>query len=571
MAYVDNVLTTLHSAITSTSSTTIKVVKADTSKYNDIPTSGSLTIKDSLSAPAKVPETITYTGRTDNTTYWTLTGVTREAEGTTANTWLAGHIVYQAVTAEILNEIYYHSQESHAPSNATADQTKADIDSLGINAATTGGHFVLKTVPSTASFENTRSALDWIDDSDDVILRLTETNDSGSSAGGPFDLTVVAGTNITLTPSGDNLTIATPAQATSTALVTAAGALMDSELTNLSGVKTLTVPDSTTISAFGKTLVDDADQAAARTTLGVDAAGTINYTHPTTDGNKHIPSGGSSGQFLKYSSAGTAVWASDNNTTYSVGDAGLTQKNFTTTLKDKLDGIEISALPTLSKSSNVLTISNYSSYTDAVVSVAGNGFKPSFTQDGAALTFSSVTFLDSIVGISVAENNKLARTVTQNMFGPFRYYRISGLTQVGSSGTMLNYLHFFTSTAQDGTRHPSNMTSASAPSPLRAEANHYHSSYPGYLTFGSGLTTGWWTLGSTATEISNAVLWLDLGANPPSIASVEWQWYSSYYSSTITLEGSNTSPFDSGSGFSGEQTLIFTKTGQTGSTFYTHG
>ena len=33
----------------------------------------------------------------------------------------------------------------------------------------------------------------------------------------------------------------------------------------------------------------------------------------------------------------------DTNTTYSEGDGGLTQKNFTTTLKDKLDGIEASA------------------------------------------------------------------------------------------------------------------------------------------------------------------------------------------------------------------------------------
>ena len=40
------------------------------------------------------------------------------------------------------------------------------------------------------------------------------------------------------------------------------------------------------------------------------------YTHPTTSGNKHIPSGGSAGQFLKYSASGTAVWAADNNTTY---------------------------------------------------------------------------------------------------------------------------------------------------------------------------------------------------------------------------------------------------------------
>ncbi len=33
------------------------------------------------------------------------------------------------------------------------------------------------------------------------------------------------------------------------------------------------------------------------------------YTHPTTAGNKHIPSGGSSGQILKWSANGTAVWA----------------------------------------------------------------------------------------------------------------------------------------------------------------------------------------------------------------------------------------------------------------------
>lgn len=41
------------------------------------------------------------------------------------------------------------------------------------------------------------------------------------------------------------------------------------------------------------------------------------YTHPTTSGNKHIPSGGSSGQILRWSADGTAVWGNDNNTTYS--------------------------------------------------------------------------------------------------------------------------------------------------------------------------------------------------------------------------------------------------------------
>lgn len=42
------------------------------------------------------------------------------------------------------------------------------------------------------------------------------------------------------------------------------------------------------------------------------------YAHPTTAGNKHIPTGGESGQFLKWSASGTAVWAADNDTTYGV-------------------------------------------------------------------------------------------------------------------------------------------------------------------------------------------------------------------------------------------------------------
>ena len=39
------------------------------------------------------------------------------------------------------------------------------------------------------------------------------------------------------------------------------------------------------------------------------------YTHPTTSGNKHIPSGGKEGQILRWSADGTAVWGADN--TYS--------------------------------------------------------------------------------------------------------------------------------------------------------------------------------------------------------------------------------------------------------------
>jgi hypothetical protein len=42
---------------------------------------------------------------------------------------------------------------------------------------------------------------------------------------------------------------------------------------------------------------------------GGGTSGTVTISHPTSAGNKHIPSGGSSGQVLAYSSSGTAVWA----------------------------------------------------------------------------------------------------------------------------------------------------------------------------------------------------------------------------------------------------------------------
>ena len=50
------------------------------------------------------------------------------------------------------------------------------------------------------------------------------------------------------------------------------------------------------------------------------------YTHPTTAGNKHIPSGGADGQVLRWSSNGTAVWGEENGgdkivTTTGTGEA----------------------------------------------------------------------------------------------------------------------------------------------------------------------------------------------------------------------------------------------------------
>jgi hypothetical protein len=67
------------------------------------------------------------------------------------------------------------------------------------------------------------------------------------------------------------------ADVTDTDNVAAAGAVMDSEVTDLDGIKSLTVPNDTTISTFGASLVDDANAAAARTTLGLGTSDTVEF------------------------------------------------------------------------------------------------------------------------------------------------------------------------------------------------------------------------------------------------------------------------------------------------------
>lgn len=81
---------------------------------------------------------------------------------------------------------------------------------------------------------------------------------------------------------------------------------------------------------------------AEKTKLAGIADGANKYAHPTTSGNKHIPSGGRSGQILRWSADGTAVWGADNNTTY--GDVTQSAHGLMTAAdKKKLDGIAAGA------------------------------------------------------------------------------------------------------------------------------------------------------------------------------------------------------------------------------------
>ena len=83
-------------------------------------------------------------------------------------------------------------------------------------------------------------------------------------------------------------------------------------------------------------------QSSATTKLSGIEEGANKYVHPTTSGNKHVPTGGVSGQILRWSADGTAVWGNENNTTYGVV-TGTTNGLMSAADKTKLDGIATGA------------------------------------------------------------------------------------------------------------------------------------------------------------------------------------------------------------------------------------
>lgn len=106
-----------------------------------------------------------------------------------------------------------------------------------------------------------------------------------------------------------------PTVGNGTVTITQNGTSKGSFTLNQSGSATIALTDTTysTATSSANGLMSSTDKSK----LDGIASNANNYVHPTTSGNKHIPSGGSSGQILRWSADGTATWGADNNTTYS--------------------------------------------------------------------------------------------------------------------------------------------------------------------------------------------------------------------------------------------------------------
>jgi hypothetical protein len=234
---------------------------------------------------------------------------------------------------------------------ATADQTKADIDALGIDAATLGGnaasYFTGYTDTAISNLVDTApTTLDTLNElaaalGDDPNFATTVTNSIGgkvAKSGDTMtgDLTVP---NLIVTGTVDGRDVSVDgtkldgieagADVTDTANVTAAGALMDSEVTNLAAVKAFDPTDYAT--AAQGTLAASAVQPGDNISTLINDSGFTTNTGTVTSVAASVPTG--------FTVAGTPVTSSGTLAiSYSTGYQG-----YTTTEATKLSGIEAGA------------------------------------------------------------------------------------------------------------------------------------------------------------------------------------------------------------------------------------
>lgn len=214
---------------------------------------------------------------TDNNTTYTISksGSTITLTGSDGKT--------SSVTDSDTNTTYSAATTSAAGLMSAADKTKLDGIATGANKITVD---TALSSTSTNPVQNKviNTALASKANTSAIPTKTSQlTNDSGfktTDNNTTYSLSK-SGSTITLTGSDGSKTSVTDADTNTTysAATTSANGLMTSTMvTKLNGI----------------------------------ATGANNYSHPTTSGNKHIPSGGSSGQILRWSADGTAVWGADN-------------------------------------------------------------------------------------------------------------------------------------------------------------------------------------------------------------------------------------------------------------------
>ena len=294
-----------------------------------------------------------------------------------ANSYTYTHPTYTAKSSGL----YKVTVDGTGHVSAATAVSKADITGLGIPAQDTT-YSAASTSAAGLMSASDKSKLDAITASADAVS-FSRSLSSGTKVG-----------TITINGTGTDIYAPTNTDTTYSAATTSAAGLMSASdkskldgitssadsvsfsqsLTSGTQVGTITI-NGTATKLYAPTNTDTTYSNATTSAAGLMSAsdkskldgiasGANAYTHPTTSGNKHIPSGGSSGQILRWSADGTAVWGADNNTTYSAATtstAGLMSASD----KSKLDGITAGA--------NAYTHPTYTSKTSGLYKVTVDG------------------------------------------------------------------------------------------------------------------------------------------------------------------------------------------------------
>ena len=251
----------------------------------------------------------------------------RGQENGTWSSWVRVHSTDDFSTTDVANGVTAYGWGDHGDGGYITGVSWPDIggDAAEINVSgfnNDAGYSTLAigTTSTTAMAGNTLSTQDLTD-----IGNLSGTN-TGDQSISSIKTGIGTG-NGKLVPSAGTAghflkhdgTFGLPSYTTNT----------DTQLSQEEVIGMLTAGTNVTISAEGVIASTDTDTV---------------YTHPTSAGNKHIPSGGAAGQFLRYSASGTATWATpsyttNTNTTYSAG-GGLDLTGTTFSVEPDLrDGI----------------------------------------------------------------------------------------------------------------------------------------------------------------------------------------------------------------------------------------
>ena len=229
-------------------------------------------------------------------------------------------------------------------------------------------------------------------------------------------------------------------------------------------------------------LSDLNNAATARTNLGLGTAATTAASDYATaaQADQTVSLTGSGATSVSGTYPNFTVSSTDTNTTYSVGDGGLTQNNFTTTLKNKLDGIEASA--DVTDTANVVSAltagTNITIGANGTISASGGGV------DGiSSAATGNAMHIDSSGRIGFGTNN------------PSAWYYDDFVFTSGNAGTSI------TIAGTNATGGESQI--------MFSDGSSGSSSYTGFIKYGhntsaggSGpsLTTDWMAFGTNQTQ-----------------------------------------------------------------------